>query len=114
MGYGGRAPTRPCPRPVDPRRRYCKPVVSTRAASLSVLPTCVRVTNRIGSAALTNCRHITTLRGPQYGHDQEPHRARTVSPVSVLVNLCRSSQASEQNSRESTSYSSPTPTSSSH
>src|SRR5215469_10332192 len=91
------------PRPLEPRRRYCSTVVSTRAASLSVLPTCVRVINRVGSAALTNCRHISTLRGPQYRHDQEPHLARTTSPVSVLMKRCRSAQELGQNSKVSNS-----------
>src|SRR5437870_5777459 len=91
------------PRPLEPRRKYCSTVVSTRAASLRVLPTWVRVINNVGSAALTNCRHISTLRGPQYKHDQEPHLARTVSPVSVLMNRCRSAQELGQNNSVSNS-----------
>ena len=34
----------------------------------------------------------TTLRGPQYKQVHRSHRARIVSPVASLTNLCRNAQ----------------------
>ena len=51
--------------PVILIQHYWITIVSTRAASSTVLPTFVSVTKCVGAAALTNCRHRSTLRGPQ-------------------------------------------------
>lgn len=69
-----------------------------RAASSTVLPALVSVMNKVGSAALTNCRHWSTLRGPQYRQSQRLQRARTTSPVSWLMKTCRNAQGLGQKS----------------
>jgi hypothetical protein len=67
-------------------------------------PALVSVMNNVGSAALTNCRHWSTLRGPQYKQSQRLHRVRTTSPVSWLMKTWRSAQGFGQKSKISRWY----------